>query len=81
MSSWVGKEMRHTDGRTGKIIREFEGFGYLALTIRLNDGSDVHIELCAIGRDKNTHGWEWHCTTHDDGPKWIKIGDQEAIDV
>ena len=57
--NWVGKSVRHTDGRHGKVSREYVGFMHIVLTFRLTDGSEVLIELNTDGTNSGAAGWSW----------------------
>jgi hypothetical protein len=74
---WRGKLLKHADGRTGIIAKEYVGFGHIALTLRI-DGTDKteSIQLNSDGRDSGATGWLWRHT--DEGVKpeiWSLLGD------
>lgn len=75
MSSWKGIKVRHTDGREGVIASDYVGFGHRALTLAIAGKPDAHVQLNAWGGDSGDDGWSWLCEDHQDGPKWLPLGD------
>ena len=81
MSTWVGIQVRHQDGRTGVIGRDSVGFAHRALRIDVEDGTRDWVQLNVDGPDSGSLGWQWLCEEHMHGPTWLPLGDhnlQEA---
>lgn len=78
MSSWKGIKVKHADGREGIISSDYEGFGHRVLTLAIEGKSDAHVQLNAWGNDSGETGWVWLCEDHQDGPKWIVLGDHNV---
>lgn len=74
---WVGKQVRHRDGRTGSITGEFVGFGFAGLTISIadTDSPTAYVQLNTSGPDTGEAGWEWWCPNFEGGAQYISLGD------
>ncbi len=74
---YQGRTVRHTDGRTGKIVLE-DGFAHqLDLHIRCDDGSKSVVRLdCRYG-DKGEEGWCYYRENFDGSRSaWLPLGEQ-----
>ena len=71
---WVGKQVRHVDGRTGTIRREI-GRDFCELRIWCDDGTVDIVTLNAYGEDYGASGWRWWCPEFDMGAAWLPLGD------
>ena len=78
---WRGMTVRHLDGRTGTIRREYAGFLHLALTIAVDGGGEAHVQLNTNGKDSGEPGWAWHCPEFSGGPAWLPLGDHNDFGV
>lgn len=75
---WKGKQVRHKDGRTGKILAE-EGIGpALTLNIGVEGGDYAAVVLCANSQDGGEQGWEWFCDNFEGGARWLPLGDHNG---
>ncbi len=72
---WLDKQVRHQDGRKGRITGEFIGFGFCVLTITCEDGSTDKVQRNSRGPDAGSRGWEWLCEGFHGGERWILLGD------
>jgi hypothetical protein len=72
---WRGKNVRHQDGRTGRITSEYVGFDYVGLTFKLSDGTEHYVELHCIDKNRYVDGWQWFCSNFVDGPHWLAFGE------
>lgn len=72
---WVGKKMRHRDGRTGEIRKENVGFSFAALFIDVDGGGEAMVQLNTTGPDSGEVGWEWFCENFSGGACWLTLGD------
>lgn len=72
---WRGKKVRNEDGRTGVIYKEFVGFGFAGLDIRVDDGVEGYVQLNTLGKDSGDTGWSWWCEEFSGGARWIPLGD------
>lgn len=74
--SWTGIKVRHIDGRTGEISRDYAGFMHRALTIRI-DGQEStdSVQLNVEGPDTGSPGWQWYCELGGGDPTWLSLGD------
>lgn len=71
---WRGKQVRHLDGRTGRISGEFVGFMYASLTIDASDGTEEVVQLNTRRSDSGAKGWAWLCENFSEGPAWLPLG-------
>ena len=71
---WVGKAVRHPDGRSGVIRSEYIGFGFAGLTIACEGGASAYVQLNTSGEDDGEPGWQWWCENFSDGPCWLDLG-------
>lgn len=83
-AGWRGKKMKHADGRTGVIRRDYVGYGYVTITIRV-DGSESEetIQLNSRGKDSGATGWSWMYAREGEPEVWALLGDhnpKESID-
>lgn len=75
---WKGKNVRHSDGRTGLIRAESPGFCHCGLSIAVDGGGEDRVQLNSNSSDSGSTGWEWLCEDFDGGPKWLPLGDHNA---
>jgi len=75
-AGWRGKKVKHADGRTGKIRRDYVGYGHVTITI-LVDGSEAEetIQLNSIGKDSGPKGWSWMYARDGEPEAWALLGD------
>jgi hypothetical protein len=78
---WVGKKVRHPDGRAGTIRGEFIGFGFAGLTLAVDGGGEAYVQMNVQGADGGEAGWQWWCANLFGGPDWLPLGDQPAPDT
>lgn len=78
---WRGKQVRHVDGRTGRIRCEFVGFMYAALTIDASDGAEEVVQLNTRCSDSGAKGWAWLCENFSEGAAWLPLGNHNEFDV
>jgi hypothetical protein len=73
---WRGKKVKHEDGRTGIVRREYSGYGFVSLTIRV-DGTDAEdvVQLNSVGLDSGATGWSWLYSSEGQPEKWAQLGD------
>lgn len=78
---WRNKKMKHADGRTGVIRREYVGFGFAKLTIRV-DGTEVEetIQLNTSGSDSGATGWSWMYAREGEPEAWALLGDHNPTE-
>lgn len=69
---WLGKRMRHVDGREGVVTAEFVGFGFVTLTI--GHGATRLGEVTLANGRVSIGGWEWFCENFHGGPRWLSLG-------
>ena len=77
--SWQGIKVRHPDGRSGVIRGDYEGFLHRSLSISVQGGGEVYVQLNANGPDTGSVGWEWYCEDFSGGQKWLPLGDHAAV--
>lgn len=77
--SWQDIKVRHTDGRTGTIKSDYEGFMHRVLTIKVDGEKDDSVQLNSNGPDTGSSGWEWYCENFCDGPTWLPLGDHADV--
>lgn len=73
---WQGKQVRHRDGRTGEICGESIAAGQCRLSIAVDGGVDVDVQLSLDSKDSGSLGWEWFCENFLGRPVWLPLGDQ-----
>lgn len=73
---WKGKQVRHSDGRSGVIAAESISDGHCHLSIAVEGSVDVLVQLSQDGKDSGTLGWEWLCESFLGKPAWLPLGDQ-----
>lgn len=83
-AGWRGKRVKHVDGRTGAVRREYVGYRFVSLTIRV-DGTDAEetIQLNSDGPDSGALGWSWMYARDGEPDKWALLGDhnpKEPVD-
>ena len=80
-TGWRGKRVKHQDGRYGRIVREFVGFGFLELTIEADDGSTASVVRGVTSSDSGARGWAWYSEAFSSGPSWLPLGDHNTFPV
>lgn len=79
MSSWKGIKVRNADGREGCIATDYQGFGHRVLTLAIPGKPDAQVQLNSWGNDSGETGWTWLCEDFQGGPKWLLLGDHNAV--
>lgn len=74
---WVGKRVKHVDGRKGTIKREAPGFCHVGLFIVDDDGGTDFVQLNTNGPDTGSAGWSWKWRDAEDSEseEWGWLGD------
>jgi len=75
--SWVGIQVRHSDGRVGQIRRDAEGFLHRSLRIDVDGGGSEWVQLNVDGEDSGATGWEWKSRSSD----WYALGDHNKAEA
>ena len=75
---WLGKRVRHHDGRTGIIKDEWVGFCHVGLKISVDRGGTAFVQLNTNGKDTGEAGWEWWCENFNGGPRFLPLGDHTS---
>lgn len=75
---WTGQQVKHADGRTGRIAAEYIGFLHAVLTIVVDGGGESRVQLNTNGRDTGEPGWQWFCENFSGGPRWLQLGDMRT---
>lgn len=78
---WVGKRVKHVDGREGVIRSESPGFCHAMLFIVDDDGATDMVQLNSNGPDTGSAGWSWCWRAAADGEpeKWGWLGDHNNM--
>ena len=74
MSTWEGIAVKHEDGREGRIVSEYQGFGHRLLTIAIDGQPDAYVQLNGWGKECEDPGWQWYCENFDGGARWLSLG-------
>lgn len=78
---WTGRQVRNTDGRTGRIARAVAGFAHVSLFIEGEDGVKAYVQLNASDTDTGETGWAWLAADYFEGPAWLPLGDHHKLAV
>lgn len=78
--NWIGKTVKNSDGRTGSIIGEYEGYLHRVLTIKVDKFDDEEfVQLNSNGKDSGSIGWKWMYSSASKTEAWGTLGDHSDV--